>query len=414
MLIVIAFLWLSLAACKQNVTSGNQEVPAATATAPVRVSPDNADAAEPAIASDTEGNIYTLFVEHKPDKSADLYLQKFDAKLKRVGDQTRINPKPGSAKAWRGDPPTIAIGSDKAVYVGWTRKYDDEKAKGNDLVLSVSRDGGASFAEPIKVNDDNKPASHGMHSLAVDKDNRVYMSWLDERNVAVKPHVMASMPAMHHEEKEPNSEVFYAVSGDGGKTFSANKMIAKEACPCCKTSMLAATGAVYASWRQVLPGDFRHVAVARTTDAGATFSAGVIVGEDNWQINACPVSGAALSGDAEKINVVWYTAGTAGKAGVYSATSTDGGRSFAPRILIDPEATSVTPVLPGSESGGTFLVYSLAVGNIVVAESQQIGGYAVRRTIEQSTLPAAAISGGRPVTLFVKTSGTTRAVWLDQ
>src|SRR3982750_4000429 len=106
-----------------------------------------------------------------------------------------------------------AIAPDNTIYIGWTRKFADENAKGNDLLLSASHDGGKTFGEPVKVNDDTKPASHGMHSLAVDKQGRVYLPWLDERNVTQPPHLMnMEGGAVHREEAEPNSEVFYSYS----------------------------------------------------------------------------------------------------------------------------------------------------------------------------------------------------------
>jgi hypothetical protein len=114
----------------------------------------------------------------------------------------------------------------------------------------------------------------------------VYISWLDERNVK---------PAAHSEmHVEPNSEVFFASSNDGGRTFSKNIRVASDVCPCCKTATLAANGKLYLSWRQVLPGEFRHIAVASSNDGGQTFSNASIVSDDKWMLTACPMSGPAL------------------------------------------------------------------------------------------------------------------------
>ncbi|HEV8592253.1 MAG TPA: sialidase family protein, partial [Pyrinomonadaceae bacterium] len=325
-----------------------------------RLSDSRIDAAEPAVAVDPAGNTFVAFVEHLPDKSANLFVKKLDAQLKPAGDAVRVNPYAGEVKAWAGDPPTLAIGPDGAVYVGWTRRVSSSEL-GNDLVISVSQDGGATFGDPVKVNDDAKPASHGMHSLAIGKEGHVYIAWLDERNVKVENH---DEPAGHSDEMvEPNSEVFFAVSNDGGKTFGANQKIAADVCPCCKTSMaLSSEGILYVSWRQVLKGDLRHIAVASSTDNGKTFSQGSIVSDDQWQLNACPVSGAALlAGENKTLQVLWYTAGKAGQAGIYSAESSDGGRTFTPRKLISGEGASGLPWLgAGSE------VFPVGGGNIAI------------------------------------------------
>jgi hypothetical protein len=71
---------------------------------------------------------------------------------------------------------------------------------------------------------------------------------------------------------ESNRELFVAFSTDSGKTFSPNRKVAENACPCCKTALaVSADGTLYASWRQVLPGNFRHIAVANSTDGGVKF-----------------------------------------------------------------------------------------------------------------------------------------------
>jgi Neuraminidase (sialidase) len=104
--------------------------------------------------------------------------------------------------------------------------------------LSVSKNGGQTFDSPVKINDDEQPASHGMHSMAIDDKGRIFSAWLDERNIKFEDKPTDS--EMHHDDAEPNSEVFYSVSEDGGKTFAANEKIASDVCPCCKTAVLAA------------------------------------------------------------------------------------------------------------------------------------------------------------------------------
>jgi len=200
------------------------------------VSQPKSDAAEPAVAADGEGNVYVLYVEHNPDKTADLFLQKRNTRAMGMAESiTRVNPDKGSVKAWRGDPPTIAVASNGTIYAGWNLKRESEGKSWNDLMLSVSADGGKTFAPPVKVNDDTARASHGMHSLIVDGES-VYMSWLDERNIKTEPAHQDAAPAaammFHHkkEDAEPNSEVFFSVSADGGKTFSANKKLRAAVC----------------------------------------------------------------------------------------------------------------------------------------------------------------------------------------
>ncbi|MDQ3063161.1 MAG: glycoside hydrolase, partial [Acidobacteriota bacterium] len=314
----------------------------------IRVSAPEIDAAEPAIATSQNGNVFVAWVEHGTGKQANVLVQSFDKNGKPTGEKVRVNPQPGQATAWRGDPPSVAAAPDGAIYIVWTARGASAEGNPTDIYLSASRDNGRSFAPPVKVNDDTIPTSHGMHSVAVDKTGQVYVAWLDERNIKKEPQPSLSpAPAPStpsngekskhlHNHKEPNSEVFFSTSTDGGKTFAANKKLADEVCPCCDTSILAAEdGKVYVSWRQVLPGELRHIAVISSTDKGNNFSALTIVSDDQWQIAACPVSGATLlSGADNSLKVLWFTAGKAGPPGLYLAESKDGGKTFAPRTLV--------------------------------------------------------------------------------
>lgn len=378
---------------------------------PVKVSSDDVIASEPAIVRDSVGLTYVVYVEHK-DKDADVFLQKLDQGGRVIGKKVRVNPKVGEAKAWKGDPPTIAVAQDNTVYVGWTRKLTGQD-KGNDLLLSASRDGGNTFSAPSKVNDDEKPASHGMHSLAIDSSGKIYVAWLDERNIVEKQrHDMSKMDAagQHHDETEPNSEVFYSISRDAGRTFAVNKRIATEVCPCCKTSLLAAPdGTVYAGWRQVLNGDHRHIAVAHSNDGGATFSAGVVVSDDNWQLSACPVSGAALaSASPNTLDVVWYTAGAAGQAGVYFTRSTDGGSTFAQRMLVSSEGASGTPAV-FYQGGYTFSVFATTDGGSMTARWSGLPSDSLKvEKTAAATVPTAA----NGVYAFVREVGGKNSVWV--
>jgi len=408
---LVAALFVSLFSCAHNAPTVAHETPTSailTTTVPIKVSPADSVSAEPAMAASPDGGGYLVYVEHHGDAGSDVFLQAVDEKGTPKNERVRINNAPDSAKAWKGDPPTIVVSADKTIFVGWTRKIEDPHAKGNDLVLSVSRDGGRSFAAPAKVNDDTKPASHGMHSLAVDGQGRVVMAWLDERNVQTKPHEMNTSGMMHHEETEPNSEVFSAVSEDGGKTFSANQKLASEVCPCCKTVLLsAADGTVYVSWRQVLVGDHRHIAVASSKDGGRSFSQGVVVSNDNWQLSACPVSGAALaSAEKNEVEVVWYTEGAAGPAGLYYSSSHDGGKTFSERTLLSDAAASGTPVLANGAC-----IFNTRDGGVKMLTLGDHGQTLASADIAQASVPATAAAGGKLIVAFTRATPNATGVW---
>jgi hypothetical protein len=404
-----------------NENSPPQENAESDSQNSIQISAPEIDAAEPAIAAASNGGVVVVWVEHGAGKTADVFLQKIDAEGEPSGEKTRVNRNAGEATAWRGDPPTVKVGADGAIYVGWTKRVKTETASGTDYYVSISRDGGKTFQTTAKVNDDTTPASHGMHSLAIDKNGKIYAAWLDERNIKKPAHVQNKLspdfafvkanytptpePKQADDEAEPNSEVFFAVSSDGGKSFSPNKKLAHEVCPCCKTAVLAAPdGKIFVSWRQVVGDNFRHIAVASSADGGENFTAPTIVSDDRWQIAGCPVSGASLvSGKDNNVRLAWFSAGAAGATGIYQTYSTDGGKTFAPRALVSEGFSPISPQFVVGESNVSHIAWTNGEKQVFFAETAtpETVGKAVPH-VGSASYFAAANSKGKLFAVYVK------------
>ena len=371
---------------------------------PVQISAQGIDAAEPAVASARDGSFYVAWVNHDA-KQADVMLARFNDGGELQGAPVRVNRLAGAATAWRGDQPSVAVAPDGAVHVLWTNRVDAGDKHGTDIYLSSSTDRGQSFATEVKVNDDKVPGAHGMHSLAVAGDGRIYAAWLDERNVHTPQ--PSTKGEGHH--MESNRNLYLAYSTDGGRTFSANKKVASDACPCCKTALtVSPDGTLYAGWRQVLPGSFRHIAVAGSTDGGKNFSTPVIVSDDHWVLQGCPVSGPSLSVDraSGNLKVVWYAAGEGSAAGVYFAESKDKGHTFTPRELLSQETVRGTPAIAGTialwQTSETAETKMRSIGNTGSALS----------VAANAELPAGTYVNDKLFVAYIGTEKEKRSVWL--
>jgi hypothetical protein len=397
----------------QEKTGAAPDTRAAHVSQPVRLSTGDADAAEPAMAAGLDGTIFVAWVEHHPNSEADVMFARLNPEGQMQGSPVRINQKPGEATAWRGDPPTIAVAPDGTVFVGWTARVGAPSAHATDVYLSSSHDGGATFGAPLKVNDDQKPAVHGMHSLAAGTDGRLYLAWLDERNI-VQPQSSTKAEGHH---MESNRELFMTSSTDGGRSFAPNKRVATDVCPCCKTALaIGPDGRLYLSWRQVLPGDFRHIAVSSSTDGGGTFSQPVIVSDDQWMLQGCPVSGASLSVGADgTLRVLWFSAGERGQPGLYRSESRDGGGTFSPRQLVAASAARGTPVLlagvnqlsavwEGDDSGHAKVMTAPLTGVAPDSTGQVV--------TTDGELPAAATNGARLFVAYIMKAGEQQGVFV--
>jgi hypothetical protein len=367
------------------------------------------------MAAGNDGTIFVAWVEHGQNKQADVMLASLDAEGKmRNAPPVRVNSQAGEATAWRGDPPTVAVATDGTIHVGWTARVAAE-GYANELYLSTSRDGGKSFEPPVKVNDDRAKVAHAMHSLAISADNHIYVVWLDERNLKMPP---ADHTGKKMEHMEANREVFFAASTDGGRTFSKNLRLGQEACPCCKTSVTAGKdGRVYAAWRQVLPGEFRHIALSASVDGGKTFSRPTIVSDDRWMTASCPVSGPALSALPDGVlRVVWYTEGERGEPGLYWAQSRDEGKTFSESKTFAKGQAHGNPLLLGDGKKGTMVVWESREGansRVMLAPLAGDGVEASASPLSTSgELPSAALSGEQLFVGYISKIQERRSIWI--
>lgn len=404
------------AGCKKQARQPNN-LSAANLGSPVRVSSGDSEAAEPAVAAASDGSAYVVWVEHR-GKDADVMISHVDGEGKLLGANVRVNPVAGQATAWRGDPPTVAVAQDQTVFVGWTPRVESEAGHATDIFLSASHDRGQTFSAPVKVNDDPKPVGHGMHALAIANDGRIYLAWLDDRNVVEVPMKDMKMDgATKSAHTESNREVFMASSNDGGRTFSVNQKVATNVCPCCKVALATSSdGRVYVSWRQVLPGDFRHIAVASSTDHGQTFTTPVIVSDDRWVLTGCPVSGATLSiGTDGALQVLWYSEGQNGQTGLYWSASRDHGATFGQRQLLAAGTMRGTPVLIGDGKALTAVWQGLEKNSEGVMIARDFSGAAAPTGQVLATngqLPAAIANHERVFVAYIAKGTKGQDIWL--
>jgi len=176
---------------------------------------------------------------------------------------------------------------------------------------------------------------------------------------------------------------------------------------------VAPDGRLYLSWRQVLPGDFRHIAIASSTHLGQTFTKPVIVSDDQWMLKGCPVSGPSMTVTGDGVlHVLWYSSGKNGETGVYSSESTDGGNSFERRTLVAKGETRGTPVLMND---GRILtaVWESAAGKIMTAP---LGSHAQGQPdmimIADGELPAAVETPKSSITAYIAKDQQRQAVWI--
>jgi hypothetical protein len=275
----------------------------------------------PFVTADRRGGFYVAYVERASD-AANVMLQRLAADGQPSAKPVRVNDRNNDAAVRNENPPKVALGPGDDVYVCWANERARWKG---DIRFARSTDGGKTFAQAITINSDagGAPTGHAFQSLAVDQRGRIYVTWIDERNKSGE---------------DRGAEIWMSTSDDGGRTFSRDRRILSDVCECCRTNIQVDTaGRLFLSYRTVPARgpEYRDIIVASSVDGGKSFST-TRVSADLWEINACPVTGPALCVDKQgRLTVIWFTGGA--RPGLYFAMSSDHGKSFAPRRLLDAE-----------------------------------------------------------------------------
>lgn len=275
----------------------------------------------PFVTADQRGGFYLVYVERTNNISNVMLRHTTDGV--KFSAPVRVNDRVGDATVRNENPPKVIVGPQGEVYVCWANER--EKWKGN-LCFARSTDGGKTFSPALTINSDgaSAPVGHAFQSLAVDKQGRIYIAWIDERN---------------KQKEDRGAEIWLSSSTDQGQTFTRDHRILTDVCECCRSNLqIDAAGNLYLAYRTVprTGAMYRDIMIARSRDGGKTF-APTVVSQDKWEINGCPVAGPSLSIDSsDRLTVVWFMGG-ADKPGLYYATSSDHGASFAPRRWLDQQ-----------------------------------------------------------------------------
>jgi Neuraminidase (sialidase) len=233
---------------------------------------------------------------------------------------TYFNPQTGDGQF--NDKPMITVDTSSAhhdrIYVAWDNATGSSSSdkNGNNIVLSYSDDGGATFSAPVSVSGPFTGRTGGIGADPyVTANGTLHVAWQDSADLVIAD----------------------SVSTDGGQTFSAPRVISLvsgfQVNPAAQASRGAlvypACGsygtALYCSYMSGSGVNDSSVYVAKSTDGGST-----------WTSKAVPAGGdqfnqwLAVDPSNGSVDVAYYDSGTPGATStVYTlARSTNGGASY--------------------------------------------------------------------------------------
>jgi hypothetical protein len=247
------------------------------------------------------------------------------------------------AGGWQSLPRTIAVGqslvanwadtphllatADGALWVQWLQANATSPAA-YDVALARSRDGGMTWNQITRVNDDTSGSEHGFAALWPRGASALGIAWLDGRD----QHVPADAPqkqGAHH----AGAMQLRANGFDMDLERGVDAVVDARTCDCCQTDVAITDRGPLLAWRDRGDGDVRDIVVARVRDDG-TWTKPVAVHADGWKVDACPVNGPAIAARGNDAVVAWYSE-AGGTPAVRIARSTNAGDAFAVPVEVD-------------------------------------------------------------------------------
>jgi hypothetical protein len=281
---------------------------------------------DPSLRIEVDGTLHaTYVVDEQPGGPAVFY--------RRLGprpfEPVRVSPAGLSVKAHGETPPALEILPGSTLVVAYPVALPGKWK--SEIRLQRSADGGAQWSAPELLHAE-RIGSHSYLSSAVTPAGEPVFAWLDDST---------------------GRQGLHARRGAAPPVT-----LDPVACECCGTALLAGSrGEVWLAYRDA-DDDVRDFRVLRADGHG--FDSGRPLSVDGWKIQGCPHTGARLA-QAENgtLWATWFTAGD-GQAGIYAASSADGGATFASRTLIaaaGPGRMVRHPELGTLPDGGLVVLY---------------------------------------------------------
>ncbi|HZT37199.1 MAG TPA: sialidase family protein [Bryobacteraceae bacterium] len=297
---------------------------------------------QPQAVADGRGVVHLLYFAGDP-KHGDLFYVKSRDYGATWSSPLRVNSRPGAALAVgtiRGG--QLAVGKNGRVHVAWNGSSATE-AEG-PMNPEAGRRGAPMLYSRLNDTGTAFEPERNLMTRTFGLDGGGAVAADAAGNVYVAWHGKSPGAAAG----EAGRQVWVAVSHDEGKTFAPEHPAWNQptgACACCGMAIFAdSQGTVRALYRSATEGVHRDMYLLSSTDEGASFQARKL---HEWEINACPMSSMELAEGGGQVAGAWETKGqvyfenlTASSAAPVSGAGEGAGRKH-PRIAIGPNGETL-------------------------------------------------------------------------
>ena len=164
-----------------------------------------------------------------------------------------------------------------------------------DVVLNLRKLNGEIIKENFLLNTDGMEAEHGFVSVIPNENDGFLITWLDGRNT------VKEMKESHHKAMTIRTA---EVSKDG--IISNETELDSKTCDCCQTSITMTQNGPMIVYRDRSNKEIRDIYFSQKLNNEWTHP--VVVYNDNWEINGCPVNGPKVVSNRINTTIAWFTA----------------------------------------------------------------------------------------------------------
>ena len=225
------------------------------------------------------------------------------------------------------DVPSVVRLDDGTLAAHWLQKSGAD-TYAYDVRLSYSKDDGKTWSASFTPHQDGTRTEHGFASLFQMPGAGLGLAWLDGR-------AMTSGHAAPGGHGSGDMSLRFASFGRDWKP-TPDAVLDLRVCECCPTAAAVTADGPIVAYRNRSADEVRDIFITRLERG--KWSEPVAVSKDEWQFNACPVNGPALSARGRNVAIAWFQAKD-GKPKSMAAFSTDAGRTFGAPVRLDEEAS---------------------------------------------------------------------------
>ena len=395
-----------LAVCLAAMVTVSLPAPAAAASIPPWFSPNTVvnglpaySGLQPSLAVGASGTLYVAYGGWGgPTTQFDIFFSKSADGGRTWTDALRVNNDAGGASQSR---PSLVLDSAEYIYVLWT----DTRGGTTDIYFSKSTNGGLAFPLNTRVNDITVNFQVN-GDIAVDDTGLVLIHavWEDNRNALTT-----------------GPDIYYANSTDGGSSFNPSARVNNDAGAVeqARPSVAVASDrSVYAVWDDPRNGGRgRDIFFSKSTDLGGTWTPNIFINDDSG--GATQDTASVAVDEVGVLHVVWVDYRNAATApDIYSTRSSNGGNTFTANAWVNDDRGATWQNSPslsvnagkvqamwsdGRAIGSTGIdVYTASFDGVLWEENVRVNDDTIFGNDQMS--PSVAVGGG----------GDVFATWTDE